>query len=375
MPPGASKRKGCRVQATEVMIPMRDGTHLQTVIFTPVAATAPLPILLTRTPYGVPENQNGLAAKESPFRPLIADGYIFVFQNLRGRFKSEGTFVMQRSPRNESDPKSIDESTDAYDTIDWLMKNVPHNNGKVGIWGISYSGWTTVMALRNPHPALKAASEQASPADMFLGDDFHHNGAFRLSYGLEYSALVEAEKESNFHFNSIRFDTYEWYLKFGPLSNVNKMYYHGKMPRGTTSLIIPLAMRYWKGQATEAWLHGTTVPVQNVAGWWDQEDFYGPVKTYELLEQSGRGSLNYLVVGPWNHGGWFRGKREPPGRHCIRQCYRRVLSGAVMAWFRHWLHGEGSAPAAKVLSHSRRVQTFGSSTEWPPRTRCRHRFI
>ena len=109
------------------------------------------------------------------------------------------------------------------------MKNTPRNNGKVGIWGISYSGWTTVMALRNPHPALKAASEQASPADMFLGDDFHHNGAFRLSYGMEYSALVEAEKESNFHFQFDKADTYEWYLKLGPLSNVNKNYYHGKI--------------------------------------------------------------------------------------------------------------------------------------------------
>ena len=352
----------------EEMIPMRDGTRLQTVIFTPVAGTAALPILLSRTPYGVPQDENSLTAANSPYRPLIADGYIFVYQNLRGRFKSEGTFVMQRSPRDERDAKSVDEATDAYDTIDWLVKHVPRNSGKVGMWGISYSGWTTVVALRNPHPALKAACEQASPADMFLGDDFHHNGAFRLSYGLEYSALVEAEKESNFNFEFDKFDTYEWYLKLGPLSNVNKIYYHGKIAAWNDFVDHPSRDDYWKSQATESWLHGTTVPVLNVAGWWDQEDFYGPMKTYDLLERSGSGSLNYLVVGPWNHGGGFRSSGTHLGDIAFGSETSTYFRADVMApWFRYWLHGAGSAPSTKALVFETGSNAWRRYAQWPPR--------
>src|SRR5215469_10409300 len=148
----------------EVMIPVRDGVHLQTVIFTPKHQTSALPILLLRTPYGVPEHEKALDSGR--YDDLIADGYIFVTQNIRGRFKSEGQFVMQRPVRDKGNPKSVDEGTDAYDTIDWLVKNVPNNNGRVGMWGISYPGWLVTQALLDPHPALKAASEQASPDDM-----------------------------------------------------------------------------------------------------------------------------------------------------------------------------------------------------------------
>ena len=134
---------------------------------------------------------------------------------------------MLRRPRDPRDPHAIDEGTDTYDTIDWLLKNVPHNNGRVGLLGISYGGWLTVMAMLEPHPALKAVSEQASPADMFLGDDFHHNGAFRLSYGFEYAAMMETGKTS-FHFHFDRDDTFEWYLALGPLANVNAKYLEGQ---------------------------------------------------------------------------------------------------------------------------------------------------
>ncbi len=351
----------------EEMIPMRDGTRLQTVIFTPASVTGDLPVLLNRTPYGVPDDDKLLTSEDSPFRPLIADGYIFVFQNLRGRFKSEGTFVMQRAPRNEKVPGSTDESTDAYDTIDWLVHHVPHNSGKVGIWGISYAGWTTVMALRNPHPALKAASEQASPADMFLGDDFHHNGAFRLSYGLEYSALVEAEKESNFHFKFDRADTYEWYLNLGPLSNVNKKYYRGKIAAWNDFVEHPARDAYWKSQATESWLHGTTVPVQNVGGWWDQEDFYGPLKTYELLEKNGSEDLNYLVVGPWNHGGWFHGEGAHLGNISFGSATGEYFRSKVMApWFSYWLHGQGTLPSSRVLAFETGINQWKTYPAWPP---------
>src|SRR5947208_4970999 len=177
---------------TERMIPTRDGIKLHTVIFTPKSRTKPLPIMFTRTPYGVPGTITGGF--------LAEDGYIFAFQDIRGRFQSEGAFIMQRPPRNRAEPGAIDESTDAYDSIDWMIKNVPGNNGRAGMTGVSYGGWLVTMALLDPHPALKAASEQATPADMFLGDDFHHNGAFRLSYGFEYAALLETAKESNTNF-------------------------------------------------------------------------------------------------------------------------------------------------------------------------------
>ena len=190
---------------SEVMVPTRDGVKLQTVVFTPVVAQSPLPILLIRTPYGVPPNERGI---HGAWENLASSGYIFVYQNIRGRFKSEGQFVMQRAPRNRADAKAIDESTDAWDTVDWLIKNVNGNNGRVGMMGVSYDGWLATMALLDPHPALKAVSEQATPADMFLGDDFHHNGAFRLSYGFEYAALLETAKEDNTNFAFDVADTY-----------------------------------------------------------------------------------------------------------------------------------------------------------------------
>jgi putative CocE/NonD family hydrolase len=210
----------------DIMVAMRDGIRLHTLIYTPQGQSEALPIMFIRTPYGIAAAGNSLAAS---LKELAADGYIFVFQDIRGRYQSEGQFVMQRAPRDRRDPKAIDESTDAYDTIDWLIKNIPNNNGRVGMTGVSYPGWLTVMAMLDPHPALKAVSPQASPVDMFLGDDFHHNGAFRLSYGFEYSTRMETDKEQHpFAFDM--FDTYDWYLKLGALSNVDAKYLHGKIP-------------------------------------------------------------------------------------------------------------------------------------------------
>jgi putative CocE/NonD family hydrolase len=165
---------------TRAMVPMRDGVALETMVFAPRAAAKPLPMLLTRTPYGVPADARAL--DDDWYRTLRADGYIFVHQNLRGRFGSEGTFVMDRPPRDRDQPGSIDETTDAYDTIAWLVQHVPGNNGRVGMTGGSYAAWTATLALLDPHPALKVVSEAASPADQFIGDDLHHNGALRLSY-------------------------------------------------------------------------------------------------------------------------------------------------------------------------------------------------
>ena len=227
-----------------------------------------------------------------------------MFQDIRGRYQSEGQFVMQRPVRDPSKPNSIDEGTDTYDTIDWLLKNVPNHNGRAGLLGISYGGWLTAMALIEPHPALKAASEQASPADMFLGDDFHHNGAFRLSYGFEYVARMETGKTQS-HFDFDKYDTFDWYLSLGPLSrDRSQRYFHGEKPTWNNFVNHPNYDSFWQQQAVNLILKKTTVPNLNVAGWWDQEDYYGPMKIYETLEKNDADHKNYLVVGPWRHGGW-----------------------------------------------------------------------
>jgi len=174
---GCHRSRSSAWNQTEAMIPMRDGVKLHTLIFAPAQATTKLPFLIERSPYGF-DNGRGERTLATRYKELADEGFIFVFQDIRGRYGSEGQFVMQRPVRDRSKPDSIDEGSDTYDTIDWLLKNVPGNNSRAGLVGISYGGWLTAMALIEPHPALKAASEQASPADMFLGDDFHHNGAF-----------------------------------------------------------------------------------------------------------------------------------------------------------------------------------------------------
>src|SRR5260370_2249309 len=188
---------------------------------------------------------------------------------------------MQRPVRDAKNPKAIDEGTDTYDTIDWLVKNVPRNNGRVGLLGISYGGWLTVMGMLEPHPALKAVSEQASPADMFLGDDFHHNGAFRLSYGFEYSTMMETDK-TNFKFEFDRFDTYDWYLRLGPLSNANAKYIHGTLPAWNDFVAHPNYDPFWKAQPMTYLLKKPTVPNFNFPFSSAPQHLYVPLNTYYL---------------------------------------------------------------------------------------------
>jgi len=216
---------------TEAMILMRDGVRLHTRVFTPSGAAEKLPILLLRTPYGIGDLSSAQLAAALP--ELTADGYVIVQQDIRGRFKSEGQFVMLRQPRDPKNKKAIDESTDTYDTIEWLLKHTPNNNGRVGMAGTSYGAWLTVMGMLDPHPSLKAVVPQASPADMWMGDDFHHNGAFRLSYGLEYAYMMESSKEIADVSTLIdRYDAYEWYLdeKPEPLPANAAVYYQIAFP-------------------------------------------------------------------------------------------------------------------------------------------------
>lgn len=351
----------------DAMIPARDGIKLHTEIYSPKDAPEPLPIIFERTPYGLADDEKGYSRKLGRYAEMIPDGYIFVFQDIRGRYGSEGKFVMQRPLRDGKDPKAIDEGTDTYDSIDWLVKNVPHNNGRVGLLGISYGGWLTVMGMLEPHPALKAVSEQASPADMFLGDDFHHNGAFRLSYGFEYSTMMETDK-TNFSFGFDRFDTYEWYLALGALSNANKKYIHGALPTWNDFVAHPNYDAFWKQQAMPYILTRPKVPNLNVAGWWDQEDFYGPMKIYEILEKEDRDHRNYLVAGPWNHGGWARGAGSSlgpiPFGSDTALYFRRNIEAP---WFAYWLKDKGSLPLEEALLFQTGSDTWVKFDSWPPR--------
>jgi len=354
----------------EVMIPMRDGVRLHTMLLTPKAMTERLPIIMLRTPYGIQGGERSLNGNL-----LAQEGYIFAFQDLRGRYTSEGQFEMLRPMRDKRDSSAsgwrstrIDESTDAWDTIEWLLANVPRNNGRVGMKGVSYPGWTTVMAMLDPHPALKAASPQASPADMWIGDDFHHNGAFRLSYAFEYATLMESSKEQQpFTFGEA--DTYDWYLKLGSLARVNEKYLHGTIPSWNNFAKHPNWDAFWQRQAVAPYLNRPRVPTLNVAGWWDQEDFYGPLKIYSLLERADSANLNYLVVGPWNHGGWGGASGQKLGNVDFGSPTARYFREQIEApWFAYWLKGKGTLALAEAVTFEVGTNTWQRHDSWPPRT-------
>ncbi len=350
---------------TRAMVPMRDGVKLHTVIFAPKAPAGPLPFLLMRTPYGSPSSPRALMSES--FKELVEEGYIFVYQDIRGRYRSEGQFVMQRPPRDKRDPRAIDESTDAYDTVDWLLKNVPGHNGRAGLMGISYGGWLTAMAMLDPHPAVKAVSPQASPADMYLGDDFHHNGAFRLSYGFEYAAMMETSKENaSFRFDA--FDTYEWYLRLGPLSTVNERYLLGKIPTWNDYVAHPNYDAFWQKQAMAPYLTRVTVPALHVAGWWDQEDFYGPQKIYETLEPLDRDEVSFFVAGPWNHGGWMRADGSSLGRIKFGGNTSKYFREKIQApFFARYLKDKSGWDVPEAVTFETGANAWQVYDEWPPR--------
>lgn len=350
----------------EVMIPMRDGVKLHTVIFTPKVQKGKLPFLMLRTPYGV--NDDPSPERQGYIKDMAEEGYIFVFQDIRGRYLSEGTFKMQRFNRDKKDPKAIDESSDTYDSIDWLLKNIPENNGKAGLYGISYDGWTTIIAATDPHPALVAVSEQATPSDMFMNDDFHHNGAFRLSYGFEYSVLTEAAKtDSLYHFG--QYDTYDWYLKLGPLSNINKKYAHGSLPTWNNFIAHPNYDEFWKKQALAYRLDSPRVATQHVSGWWDQEDMVGPQDAYKVLEKHDKNHKNFIVMGPWNHGGWAGGLGRNLGNIKFDDqetavYFRKEIQAKWFAWY---LKGKGDGKFAEAISFQTGSNQWKNYTAWPPK--------
>jgi uncharacterized protein len=293
----------------EVMIPMRDGVKLHTVIVIP-KGTAPAPIILTRTPYGAdkPTSQghSPSASMVLPVadEPLLRAGYIRVYQDVRGRYDSEGDYIMTLPPRGPLNKWKVDHSTDTYDTIEWLVKNVERNNGRVGITGVSYPGWLTLMGMVDPHPALKAAVPMYPMVDGWIGDDFYHNGAFRQTM-LEWIYSMGAHKSSDYATPYGYRDMYEAYLSAGSADAVAKRYNADKLPTWRKLVDNPSYNAFWRGQAVQDILAAKPLkmPVLVVHGLFDQEDNFGGIAVYRALEAKDTANdMVHLALGPWNHG-------------------------------------------------------------------------
>ena len=351
----------------KVMIPVRDGVKLETVIMTPANAKTPLPILFRRTPYGVPATANGLA--DGSLKELARDGYIFVVQNLRGRFGSEGTFELS-SKADIENPKATSETTDAYDSIDWLVKHVANNNGKVGMFGVSYDGLTSAMTLLRPHPALKAISEQASPADQWMNDDDHRYGALRESYAFEYAVYEQADKNANTHFDFETYDTYSWYLV------ARSALEHQREVPARQDSVLELDRRASGlrrvlegrsvGDAGEGRVRaepqrrrilgsGRSVgPVGNlpaVRGQRSQPQQLHrrrPVVPRTVAQPEARPSIGQVTFGGHDTALEFREKIEAP-------------------WFRYWLHGNGTKFPWKASTFQTGSNSWQTYSAWPPK--------
>jgi len=367
IPPQAQEPAGNPIfKLQEVMIPMRDGVKLQTAILTPVDQQGSLPILFRRTPYGVPEKPP--EHMPANLKELAQDGYIFVIQNLRGRFKSEGVFDLT-SQVDLTNPKATNETTDAYDSIEWLLKNLPNNTGKVGMYGVSYDGLTTALTLLHPHPALAAISEQASPVDQWMNDDDHRYGALRESYDFEYAVMEQADKNSNTHFEFETYDTYQWYLDLGPLSNINAKYLHGKIPYWNSSIDHPDYDDFWKKEAWVRQLHASTVPNLNVAGFWDQEDPWGPWQIFRNAEEHDPEHTNFIVAGPWFHGQWQTPKGDSIGLipFAGHETAREFRENMEAPFFRYYLHGKGEKPKWQASTFQSGSNSWHAYGVWPPK--------
>jgi putative CocE/NonD family hydrolase len=352
----------------EVMIPMRDGVKLHTLIFAPEGQTDKLPIYVERTPYGIDYwASDGI----NQYRPELAhERYIFVFQDIRGRYKSDGTFVMMRPPRDKTDLKSVDESTDTYDTIDWLIKNVANNNGRVGIAGVSYPGWLAAVSLIDHHPALKAVSPQAPVTDVWLGDDLFHNGAFRETYAYDWAYTLDAFKgDGDVTYDPS--DTAKWFM---PLGKLQSLAAEASQRSATWQGFIdhPSWDSYWQARATETYLKHTEIPTLVVGGWWDQEDMFGPLTLYKTLQKTDSENKVFLVMGPWNHGGWGGRARRLGPLDFGSDTGNWFRQNIQAPFFAHYLKDKGNYVPPEVTSFRSGVNQWETYDIWSPRNNKVH---
>ena len=348
---------------TEVMVPMRDGIKLYTKIYTPVGIKDPLPILLMRSPY-VDWNIGILSPeKDSYIQNMAKEGYIFVYQNIRGKQKSEGEFIMEGA-FDKNNRQVIDEASDTYDLIDWLLKNT-NNNRRVGQLGISYPGELALISAIKPHPALKAVSPQGTVGDFFMGDDFFHNGAFRLSFAFEYSYGEEAIKgDTSFPFPM--YDLYDWYLGLGPLSNVNKKYFHNEIPTWNDFIAHPNYDKYWSSKAPVNYSDTPRVPILHVGGYWDQENMNGPEALYAKMEKYDAAShYNYIVLGPWCHGQWYDAVANHIGDYLMERNTAADFQAIQKKWFDYWLKGKGDGNFTEAECFQTGSNVWKKYSVWP----------
>ena len=358
----------------EVHIKMRDGAELFTCIYSPKDVSKKYPIIMQRTPYNcAPYGENQFKKSISPSETMMKEGYIVVYQDVRGRFMSDGLYDNMRAfIPNKKNKKDVDEASDTYDTIDWLVKNVSHNNGNVGTWGISYPGFYATYSLLSNHPALKAVSPQACISDFFF-DDFHHNGAYLLSYW-KATPLFGPQKDKRtteawYKFpNTGTADDYQFYLDAGSLSNLDK--YYGKENEFWQQLKEHSSYdSFWQKRGILQHLKNIKPAVMTVGGWFDAEDLYGPLNTYNAIEKNSK-NYNTIVMGPWSHGDWARNQPQQVIGNInfgdsISGFYQKNIEAN---FFRHFLKnngkGENKLPEAYVFDTGKKAwQTF---SVWPP---------
>lgn len=360
----------------EVMIPMRDGKKLFTAIHTPKDTTKKYPILMIRTPYScTPYGEDKFKEPLHPNGWLLEDGYIFVIQDVRGCWMSEGEFVnMRPHKKTKSGPTDIDESTDTWDTIDWLVKNVADSNGAVGMWGISYPGYYCSAGMIDAHPALKAVSPQAPVSDWFW-DDFHHHGALFLPHSFHFLRAFGKARPAPTSVQSPREeigtkDGYQFFLDMGPISQIEKDWYKGSIAFWQDIVRHPNYDAFWQAMNILPHLEKVAPAVMTVGGWFDAEDLYGPLKTYHSVETKNPGIKNTLVMGPWRHGGWAKDDGDRLGHAWFDKKNSLIYREAIeRRFFGRHLKGEGQEEigfeAACFDTGKNEWRTF---SEWPPKT-------
>ncbi len=358
----------------EHRIPMRDGVRLLTRVFVPKEDGTNYPIVLTRTPYALkPYGPDNYTDPSGSFESLARDRFVLALQDVRGRYASEGTYVHVRPFNPAKAAKESDESSDAWDTIDWLVKHVPNNNGNVGLFGISYPGFYTSMGMIDSHPALKAASPQAPISDWFMGDDLHHNGALFLSQNFGFFYWFEQKSDDPLHDGGKHFvfgtpDGYDFYLRMGPVGNSDALHLKGRAPAWNEFLAHPNYDAYWQARNIRPHLKNVHCAVMTVGGWFDGEDLFGALETYRWTERLNPGLTNLLVMGPWAHGDWGGKDGDRLGNINFRaktaKDYREKIE---LPFFRHFLKGDTNYNAAKAQVFDTGTHEWRRFDAWPPR--------
>jgi len=360
---------------SEHMVPMRDGVKLFTSVFVPKDTTKTYPILIKRTPYSVrPYDEDKYPAKLGPSELFIKAGYIFVNQDVRGRYASEGKFV-QVTPHvpKKSKPTDIDESTDAYDTIEWLLKNIPHHNGRVGMSGISYPGFYAAAGMIDAHPALKAVSPQAPVADWFF-DDFLHHGSFFLAHAFTWLSSHDKDrpKPTTDPVKPYVFPTpdgYKLFLEAGSVENIDKEYLKDSVPFWKEMMQHPNRDEFWQKRSLIPHLKNVAPAVMTVTGWYDAEDLYGSFKTYQSIEKLNPNVNNVLVVGPWHHGGWASVEGDKLGKvpfgSKTAEFYRAEIE---LPFFEKYLKDKDLPAPAEATVFETGSNVWRTFDHWPPKS-------